>query len=98
LSPRKPGVQLGFFVFLAHEKPKQLSLTPHPDTHLFPNAHPNRLSNLVGCPKHIHEGFVTPEWARWKNSLGAREPSAAEIMKKALEIDEMFIGNWVFPV
>jgi RHS repeat-associated protein len=60
-------------------------------SHLLPNAHPNRLSNLVGIRAARHEE-VNESWRQWKSSFGDREPTPLEVMKKALEVDEQFMG------
>jgi hypothetical protein len=61
--------------------------------HLFPNAEPNRLANLVAYPPEIHYR-VTELWRQFKDRLppGAM-PTQADVMKMVLRI-EKFTGKY----
>jgi hypothetical protein len=63
--------------------------------HLMPGD-PNRLSNLVGIAPGTHT-LVNKAWDSFRESMCGRTPSAAEIMKQALEIDQKHGGKFVFP-
>jgi len=58
--------------------------------HLFPDADPNRLSNLVGLDEAVHEQ-VSSMWTGFRMRFRAlnREPSAKEILEAAQEIDKV---------
>lgn len=63
--------------------------------HLMPGD-PNRLSNLVGVAQEAHT-LINKAWEAFRESLRGRTPSAAEIMKQALEIDRDYGRDFVFP-
>jgi hypothetical protein len=65
-------------------------------SHIFGKADPNRVANLVGINGKVHSQ-VSNAWAAWKQSLGGRIPTQAEVMAQALKIDELFKNHWVFP-
>jgi RHS repeat-associated protein len=59
--------------------------------HLFPDADPNRLSNLVGVSRDIHDE-IGRRWTAFRtkyHQLG-RPPTAAEVQQQAAEIDREF--------
>jgi len=59
--------------------------------HLFPEAELNRLSNLVGLDETIHKQ-ISAKWSIFRSyykSLG-RSPTAKEILRFALKIDQEF--------
>ena len=59
--------------------------------HLFPEADPNRLSNLIGLDPSIHDG-IDLRWNGFRshyNRLG-RSPTAQEILEFATSIDKKF--------
>lgn len=56
--------------------------------HLFPDADPNRLSNLAAVPKAVHTE-ITSRWNSWNASLG-HPPTAADVMAFAAQIDQTF--------
>jgi len=64
--------------------------------HVFPDADPNRLANLVGVSKDAHT-LINKAWATWKQALNGRLPSQAEVMRKALEIDTTFGQFYNYP-
>ena len=64
-------------------------------SHIFGKADPNRIANLVGINGKVHTQ-VSNAWAAWKQSLGGRIPTQAEVMEQALKIDELFKNHWVF--
>ena len=51
---------------------------------------------MVGINGKVHTQ-VSNAWAAWKQSLGGRIPTQAEVMAQALKIDELFKNHWVFP-
>ncbi len=59
--------------------------------HLFPDADPNRIANLIGMQPADHT-LVTNAWNDWRRSLDGRTPTPAEVMEQAIRIDEQF-GN-----
>jgi RHS repeat-associated protein len=59
--------------------------------HLFPGVDPNRRVNLVALKEGLHSE-VSAFWAHFKSSLGGRTPTRAEVVKKAIEADEI-IGS-----
>ncbi|MDX6237525.1 MAG: hypothetical protein QOG10_2340, partial [Kribbellaceae bacterium] len=63
--------------------------------HLTPGS-PNRLANLVGMKTADHNQ-VTQAWNAWKRGLGGSQPSSADIIQKAIEIDKQFGHLMVFP-
>ncbi len=63
--------------------------------HKFPNADPNRAANLVGVGR-AHHPAINKAWPDFKTTLGGRDPTAAEVMEKALEIDKQFGGGFTF--
>ena len=76
-----PGRRKAEALDLHHRVPLEWS-------HLFPDADPNRLSNLVGLHEPLHNA-ITGRWNSWRASLG-RSPSEAEVMKFARQIDDEF--------
>lgn len=56
--------------------------------HLTPGANPNRLANLQPLRREAHD-IATNEWAKFKRSLGGREPTPAEMMRETLRIDKL---------
>jgi hypothetical protein len=64
-------------------------------SHLFPYADPNRAANLVGIATKKH-GLVNAEWSAFKAALNGRMPTAAEVMQKAIEIDNQFGDLFTF--
>jgi RHS repeat-associated protein len=63
--------------------------------HLTPGS-PNRLANLVGMKPSDHNQ-VTQAWNAWKRGLGGQQPSSADIIQKAIDIDKQFGHLMVFP-
>jgi hypothetical protein len=60
--------------------------------HKFPGADPNRLSNVVGIQVKAHQTLINAEWTVFRNyykNIG-KDPTAAQVMKKALDIDAMY--------
>jgi RHS repeat-associated protein len=58
--------------------------------HLFPNADPNRFSNLIGLEPGIHSQIHANAWDAFRRQLGGRTPSQAEVMGVAMSIDKAF--------
>ena len=60
--------------------------------HLFPNMNPNRIDNLKLVPEVIHNGpaGVTSAWRQFKQALGGRTPTSAEVENFAKQIDQQF--------
>ena len=58
--------------------------------HKLPNADPNRAANLIGVGKGVDHESLNNIWKEFSRSLNGRDPSAAEIMKKVLDIDTQF--------
>jgi hypothetical protein len=65
-------------------------------SHIFPKANPNRLANLVGVDNATHK-LINNAWVAWKQALGGRIPTQAEVMRKALDIDSMYGHLFKFP-
>lgn len=59
-------------------------------SHLFPYAHPNRRANLVALGRTVHTA-VNNSWTAFRKGLGGRQPTQAEVMAKAMEIDKTII-------
>jgi hypothetical protein len=57
--------------------------------HLF-DGHPNRLDNLLGVPKDLHQQTVTPFWNSWRASLGGRTPTPQEVLDKVAELEKQY--------
>ncbi len=57
--------------------------------HLFPEANPNRVANLIGLRRPDHY-LVNNAWREWKRSLNGATPTPAQVMRQALRIDEQF--------
>jgi hypothetical protein len=63
--------------------------------HIFPDADPNRLANLVGLPAAAHDQ-VSARWNTFRaryHGLG-REPTPQEVMDYAAEIESEFGQNY----
>ena len=60
-------------------------------SHLFPNAEPNRLANLVGVGFDDHTA-ISAVWT----GLRGTNPSAADVMRTAIGIDQTFGGVMKF--
>jgi hypothetical protein len=58
-------------------------------SHLFPNAEPNRVANLIGMKSADHT-LVTNAWNAWRQGLNGRVPTQAEVLEQALRVDEQF--------
>ena len=56
--------------------------------HLFPNAEPNRLANLVALMRQAHV-VVSRAEAEFVRSLAGRAPSQAEVMAHAMKLDKL---------
>jgi hypothetical protein len=56
--------------------------------HVKPNADPNRLANLWGLDEDVHN-MATQAWRQFRQALGGRTPSQAEIMAQKLRVDHM---------
>jgi hypothetical protein len=65
-------------------------------SHYFPDANPNRVTNLVGINPQAHTQ-VTNAWNAWRLALNGRVPTQADIIRQAVNIDNTFINYWVFP-
>jgi len=63
--------------------------------HLFPEANPNRLSNLVGLDDTVHHqiNVMWSDFKQYYSSLG-RSPTAKEILEFALKIDQEFSTSY----
>jgi hypothetical protein len=48
---------------------------PLEHAHLFPNANPNRIANLVGVESGVHTQ-ITNSWNAWGRALNGRTPTA----------------------
>ncbi len=57
--------------------------------HVFPDAHPNRIANLVGIDSDNHY-LVTAAWGEFKNGLNGRQPTQAEIVRHVFDIEYRF--------
>ncbi|TAK33923.1 MAG: hypothetical protein EPO21_11395, partial [Chloroflexota bacterium] len=59
--------------------------------HLFPDADPNRLTNLIGLDRATHDD-VSSAWTafRTRYARAGTEPTAADVMNQAIELDERF--------
>jgi hypothetical protein len=53
------------------------------------------MANLVAVDKATHE-LINNEWTQFRTMLNGRIPSPAEVMKNALEIDELLGGRMRF--
>mgnify|MGYP001791919104 CR=1 FL=1 len=58
-------------------------------SHMFPDSYPNRLSNLRGVPRRVHED-ITTDWAKFKRTT--RNVTPEKIAKFAESIDQKY-GN-----
>jgi RHS repeat-associated protein len=54
--------------------------------HLFPDADPNRLSNLIGLERETHDQ-IEGVWHQFRKALNGRTPTAAEVQRLAANID-----------
>jgi hypothetical protein len=59
--------------------------------HLFPEANPNRLANLIGLDPEVHKQ-VNKIWGNFRNyySQEGIEPTAHDVLLQALKIDEIY--------
>jgi RHS repeat-associated protein len=57
--------------------------------HLFPDAPPNRIANLVGMTPHDHT-LVSGAWRTFKSALNGRQPTQAEIIRQAIDVESKF--------
>jgi hypothetical protein len=68
---------------------------PLEHAHLFPNANPNRIANLVGVESGVHTQ-ITNSWNAWGRALNGRTPTDAEVIKQAISVDEQFGQSFRF--
>ena len=64
-------------------------------SHVLPKADPNRAANLVGVAPEIH-GDISAMWNSFRDALGGRTPTPAEVMGQASVIDQMFAPEMTF--
>ncbi|MCI0738154.1 MAG: hypothetical protein L0Y72_03855 [Gemmataceae bacterium] len=57
--------------------------------HLFPNIHPNHLTNLFGVSERVH-GQITEAWRVWREGLRGRVPTIGDVLSQAAQIDRDF--------
>jgi RHS repeat-associated protein len=65
-------------------------------SHLFPDAYPNRVANLVGAPNAIHTN-ISIQWAQFKaaKSISGVEITASIVAERAAMIDRQFVTSLV---
>ena len=54
--------------------------------HKFPRVDPNRTANLIGVHQ-LHHPTVNRAWSTFKAALNGRDPTAAQVMRMAMDID-----------
>ena len=82
IGPAKKGLELH------HRWPLEYA-------NLMPKSDPNRMSNIIGLEKKIHDQ-VSDAWTAFRKGLNGREPTAAEVYKQVTEIDRiLFNGKFV---